>query len=214
MKNTQSPKGLFIIFEGTDGTGKSTQLQLLATELRKMGYEVEATREPTDGKYGKQIRALYTDRGSCSREEELELFIRDRKDHVDALILPAIEQGKIVLCDRYVLSTVAYQGAIGFDPDDIYRRNGFAPEPDIAFVFELSVASCLNRITASRGDQPNEFEQVQNLTKVASIFSEMRYPYICRIDATGSIGQISQELLRHVRPILPNQTNQCEAQVK
>lgn len=214
MKNTASHSGLFIIFEGTDGTGKSTQLQLLATELRKRGYEVEATREPTDGKYGKQIRALYNNRGSCTPEEELELFILDRKDHVESLIIPAMQQGKIVLCDRYVLSTVAYQGAIGFDPDDIYRKNGFAPEPDIAFVFELSVSSCLERITANRGDQPNEFEQVQNLSKVASIFSAMRYPYICRIDAAGSIEHINQELLRHLLPILPGPKKQCEAQLK
>ncbi|MDH3776874.1 MAG: dTMP kinase, partial [Desulfobulbaceae bacterium] len=102
------PGGLFIVFEGIDGTGKSTQLHLLAEKLRQLGYAVVATREPTNGPYGQKIRKLFVDRGSVSQEEELELFIADRDQHVKEIIKPALSDGCVVICDRYYLSTIAY----------------------------------------------------------------------------------------------------------
>jgi dTMP kinase len=114
--------GLFIVFEGIDGTGKSTQLHLLAEKLRQLNYAVVATREPTNGPYGKKIRELFVDRGVVSREEELELFIADRDQHVKETIAPALEDGCVVICDRYYLSTLAYQGANGMDMDIILAK--------------------------------------------------------------------------------------------
>ena len=105
------PGGLFIVFEGIDGTGKTTQLHLLAEKLRQRGYAVVSTREPTEGVYGQKIRELFVDRGAASPERELELFIADREQHVKETIEPALADGCIVLSDRYYLSTVAYQGA-------------------------------------------------------------------------------------------------------
>ncbi|NOQ46214.1 MAG: dTMP kinase, partial [Desulfobulbaceae bacterium] len=87
-------RGLLIAFEGIDGTGKSTQLHMLARYLQEQGFAVVETREPTNGPYGKKIRVLYVDRGRCTLEEELELFIRDRRQHVDELIVPALSKGK------------------------------------------------------------------------------------------------------------------------
>ena len=109
--------GLFIVIEGIDGTGKSTQLHLLAEKLRQLGYAVVATREPTNGPYGQKIRELFVDRGAVSQEEELELFIADRDQHVKEVIAPALADGCVVICDRYYLSTIAYQGANGMDLD-------------------------------------------------------------------------------------------------
>lgn len=106
-------KGLLIVFEGIDGTGKSTQMSLLARYLREKGFAVIETREPTNGQFGQQIRALYTNRSGVSPEQELELFLADRREHVDNVLTPALQEGKIVLCDRYFLSTAAYQGVIG-----------------------------------------------------------------------------------------------------
>jgi dTMP kinase len=107
------PGGFFIIFEGIDGTGKSTQLHLLAEKLKQLDYAVVSTREPTNGPYGKKIRELFVDRTAATLEEELELFIADRDQHVQEVIAPALADGSIVICDRYYLSTVAYQGARG-----------------------------------------------------------------------------------------------------
>ena len=100
--------GKLIVFEGIDGTGKSTQLTLLEKVLRELQIPVVSTREPTEGTYGRRIRALYTDRGSFSLQDELQLFLADRREHVRECIAPALAAGKIVLCDRYVLSTIAY----------------------------------------------------------------------------------------------------------
>ena len=195
-------KGLLIVFEGTDGTGKSTQLQLLYNVLNEKGYPVVATREPTDGKYGRKIRELYINRKNYSHEEELELFLADRREHVDELLNPALNRGEIILCDRYFLSTAAYQGAIGFDPETVLARNNFAPEPDLALLFHTPVNIGTSRIISGRGDTLNDFEQSENLKKVAKIFSGIDRPYIKRIDATSSIESVHQTVMRHVTTLL------------
>jgi len=190
--------GLLIVFEGTDGTGKSTQLQLLYDALSREGHSVVATREPTDGKYGQEIRQLYKNRNKYSIEEELELFLADRKEHVDTLLVPALNRGEIVLCDRYFLSTAAYQGAIGFDPETVLARNSFAPEPDLALLFQVPIDVGLTRITSGRRETPNDFEQAENLEKVAAIFSTIDRPYIRKIDASGTIESVHQLVMEHV----------------
>ncbi|MBW1635069.1 MAG: dTMP kinase [Deltaproteobacteria bacterium] len=195
-------KGLLIVFEGTDGTGKSTQLKLLFNVLHGEGYPVLATREPTDGQYGKKIRELYVKREEYSPEEELELFLADRKEHVNNLLIPALKQGKIIVCDRYFLSTAAYQGALGFDPETVLARNSFAPDPDLALIFHAPVDTGITRITSARGDTLNDFEQTENLEKVAEIFAAVHRPYIERIDASGSIESVHQEVLNHVYTLL------------
>ena len=201
ISNTKK-QGVLIVFEGTDGTGKSTQLQLLDNALQKKGYSVIATREPTDGKHGQEIRQLYKNRHKYSYKEELELFLADRKEHVDELLTPALERGEIILCDRYFLSTAAYQGAIGFDPETVLARNSFAPDPDLALLFQVPVDIGLTRITSGRGETLNDFEQAENLQKVAAIFATIERPYIRKIDATGSIESVHQVVMKHVSTLL------------
>jgi dTMP kinase len=196
-------KGILIIFEGTDGTGKSTQLQLLSRFLQNKGYPVITTREPTEGQYGQKIRELYVNRSKYSQDEELELFLADRREHVQELLLPALEQGKIVLCDRYFLSTAAYQGARGFDPEEILQLNHFAPDPDLALLFQVPLDTGLTRITSGRGDVLNDFEQRQSLEQVAALFSAIKRPYIQPIDAKGSIEEVHRLVIEHVSPLLP-----------
>jgi dTMP kinase len=190
--------GKLIVFEGIDGTGKSTQITLLARYLENLGYAVVTTREPTDGHYGRKIRQLYSDREQVSQQDELKLFLADRREHVEQLILPSLQQGKIVLCDRYYLSTAAYQGANGFNPLDILQLNDFAPTPDIALLFEVSIATSLRRITEGRGEQLNDFEQAESLTRVKKIFSDLELPYICRIDAENSINEIHMTVVAEI----------------
>lgn len=198
----EQKKGLLIVFEGTDGTGKSTQLRLLADALQERGLNVITSREPTEGRYGQEIRKLYTNRNTISREEELDLFLADRKEHVETLLTPALNAGKVILCDRYYLSTIAYQGAAGLDPARILARNDFAPEPDLALLFHAPIQTGVDRITKGRGESLNDFEKEEYLRKVASHFAEMDFPFIRRIDASGSIEEIHQQILGLLQPIL------------
>jgi dTMP kinase len=220
--HNQMNKGLLIVFEGIDGTGKSTQMSLLARYLRKKGFAVIETREPTNGQFGQQIRALYTNRKGVSPEQELELFLADRQEHVQNVLTPALQEGKIVLCDRYFLSTAAYQGvvdrpsaaaipgasntepamAVGFSPAEIIAKNNFAPAPDLALLFCASPRLGIERITKGRGDTLNDFEQEATLQKVAAIFDSLDLPYIKRINASGSITSIHQSVLQAVTPFL------------
>ena len=197
-----SPSGKLIVFEGIDGTGKTTQLSLLARALSDRGLPVVSTREPTDGKYGKKIRELYRNRGSVSLQEELELFLADRREHVRELLGPALQSGKIVLCDRYVLSTVAYQGAAGLDRDEIMAQNSFAPIPDLTLLFQASPETGIARITGKRGESLNDFEQAATLTRVAEIFASLDQPYIRRIDATGTITTIHESVICAVEHVI------------
>ncbi len=194
--------GLLIVFEGTDGTGKSTQLQLLAKALKEKGLPVVTTREPTEGEYGQKIRQLYAHRHTVSLEKELDLFLADRKEHVEQLLSPALESGKVILCDRYYLSTVAYQGAAGLDPQLILTRNDFAPEPDLALLFHAPIQTGVNRITQGRGEELNDFEKEDYLHQVASMFAQMKLPFIRRIDAARTIEAIHSDVLGLVQPLL------------
>jgi dTMP kinase len=202
------PGGLFIVFEGIDGTGKSTQLHLLAEKLRQLGYAVVATREPTNGPYGQKIRELFVDRGSVSREEELELFIADRDQHVKEIIKPGLSDGCVVICDRYYLSTIAYQGANGMDQDLIVKKNEDFPVPDLAIILEIEPAHGIHRIQNQRHEHPNTFEEKANLQKVAGIFSTMRQDYIERINGSDSIENVHRLVFEAVAKVLARKTTQ------
>jgi len=194
--------GLFIVFEGIDGTGKSTQLHLLAEKLSQQGYAVVATREPTDGPYGQKIRELFVDRGAVTHEEELELFIADREQHVQEVIKPALKDGCIVICDRYYLSTIAYQGANGLDPDVIMQKNEKFPAPDLAIILEIEPARGIHRIQNNRNEHPNSFEAEENLLKVAAIFSSLQHDYIRRINGLDSIENVQRQVFEAVSELL------------
>ena len=197
------PNGLFIVFEGIDGTGKSTQINLLADELKESGYSVVTTYEPTNGPYGQKIRELFVNRSTVSHEEELELFMADRRQHVKNVIAPALAKGQVVLSDRYYLSTAAYQGANGLDPDDILARNKtFAPIPDLALILEIEPALGIHRIQEHRQESPNTFEEESNLHRVAAIFKSMQEEYIRRIDASTTVEAVHQQVMQEVKKVL------------
>ncbi len=200
--NTPQMPGKLIVFEGTDGTGKTTQRDLLGRYLLAKGYPVIITKEPTDGPYGMKIRELYRHRSRFSREEELELFLADRRQHVKNLLLPSLMEGKIILCDRYYFSTAAYQGALGLDPEIILAQNDFAPEPHLVLLFQASLDIGLKRITAGRGETLNNFEQREFLEKVATIFSAIKRPFIRNIDASGTMEDIHRQVVGCVSDLL------------
>ena len=197
-------QGLFIVIEGIDGTGKSTQSKRLAEWFRSRGREVVLSREPTDGPWGKKLRESATT-GRLSAEEELECFLNDRREHVEMSIKPALAEGKVVILDRYYFSTIAYQGARGFDPSEIRRRNeAFAPQPDLLLILDLSVESAHGRIGA-RGDTANEFEQRDTLSRCREIFLSLRdEPFACVIDAEPSLNEVTADILSLVTAKFPD----------
>lgn len=195
---------MLIAFEGIDGTGKTTQIELLAEVLRQRGLRVVATREPTDGQYGRKIRQLYKNRKSVTPEEELALFLDDRREHVVQVIAPALAGGKVVLTDRYYYSTAAYQGAAGQDPQKIIAANElFAPVPDMVIMLEAPVSLGVHRVQKLRGDTLNDFEQEETLARVARIFADLKGENIRRIDGTGDAKAVHALVMENVAELFP-----------
>jgi dTMP kinase len=119
-------------------------------------------------------------------EEELELFEADRRQHVQELIVPALDRGAWVVLDRYYFSTAAYQGARGANPQEILRRNeAFATQPDLVLLLDCAPEVSLERVRA-RGDVANEFERLDALERVRDIFLSIQRPFIRRVDASVS----------------------------
>jgi dTMP kinase len=192
------PAGRFIVIEGIDGTGKSTQATMLAKHLRSQGHEVVQSFEPTNGTWGSQLRASATT-GRLSIEEELDLFLKDRREHVEQLILPTIARGGIVILDRYYFSTMAYQGARGIDPASIRATNeAFAPVPDTLLILDLPVDQALQRIGVRDGEA-NEFEKRESLQFCRDLFLSLRNePFASCIDASQSIEQVHANILKAI----------------
>lgn len=144
-------KGLFITFEGTDGCGKTTQIELLKKYLEEKGYKVVLTREPGAKGLGEKLREILLNYdGDVSSNCESFLFLADRAQHIDMLIKPAIERGEVVLCDRHTDSTVAYQGyGRGLDLNQIKMLNDIATngvKPDMTFVFDIDIETAQERV--------------------------------------------------------------------
>jgi dTMP kinase len=197
MKVSPPYPGFFVVIEGIDGAGKSTQAKRLGERLTARGEKVVLSREPTMGQWGKQLRAS-AQTGRLSIEEEVELFLKDRREHVNELILPRLREGCVVIVDRYYFSTAAYQGARGVDPQELIRRNEeFAPEPDLLVLFDLPVEDGLSRVRA-RGDKADHFEQVEQLRRVREIFLSIDKPYLVKVDARKEQGVIAEEILAAV----------------
>ena len=146
MKN-----GLFITFEGADGCGKTTQIELLNSHLTQKGYKTLLTREPGAKGLGVKLREILLNYdGEVSPNCESFLFLADRAQHIDCIIKPAVEAGEIVLCDRHIDSTVAYQGyGRGLDIERINYLNNIATsgiKPDLTIVFDVDIETSMQRV--------------------------------------------------------------------
>jgi dTMP kinase len=200
-----------ITFEGGDGTGKSTQLKLLASHLTAQGLACLTTREPGGTSLGQLFRQVLLEVGkqNISSPTELFLYLADRAHHIQEVILTAFESGKIVLCDRYTDSTLAYQGyGRGIDLELLRRLNDIASrgiEPDLTFLFDCPVEVGLSR-TARRqaeegaGSSPEdrfEREKVEFHEKVRKGFLELARAEPDRIHvlrASRSIQDVSEDI--------------------
>ena len=193
-------RGRLIVFEGVDGSGKSTQLRLLAEQLRQNEIAHLVTGEPTDGPWGRKIRAMARSGERVTPEEELHWFLEDRREHVATVLRPGIETGQIVLSDRYFLSTVAYQGARGFDPQALLvQSEAECPLPDLALIFEIDPEAGLARVRARGGIAEPAFEDAEFLSRVAAVFRSLDRPYLACIDARGPVETVARAVRETLR---------------
>jgi dTMP kinase len=192
-------KGFLVVLEGIDGTGKSTQARALLRRLRAAGVPAARFREPSRGRWGREIRRLARTAGSVTPEEELELFVKDRRENVERNLKPALAAGKVVVLDRYYFSTVAYQGAKGLDPVRIRRLNErFAPRPDLVFILDLDPAGGLARI-AGRGRRDELFEREDYLARVREIFRSFKGRKFVPLDAGRGKRALGRSIWERVR---------------
>lgn len=197
-------RGLFITFEGIDGCGKTTQMNLLAQYLQKKGIEIVITREPGAKGLGEKIREilLHYD-GEVSSKAESFLFLADRAQHIDKIVNPAIESGKYVLCDRHTDSTIAYQGyGRGVDIEQLKMLNNLATgsrKPDLTFVFDIDIETSMKRV----GKEKDRMESagIEFFKKVREGYLEiakLEPNRVVVIDSTQSINKISEEVIASV----------------
>lgn len=189
---------MLIVFEGIDGVGKTTHSELLAEWFRSKGREVVTSHEPTKGPWGAKLRRSASS-GRLSPQDELEYFIKDRRQHVEQLIEPSLAAAKVVILDRYYFSNMAYQGSRGFDPAKIRAENEtFAPLPDLLFILDIPVDDALARIGA-RGDTANEFEKREALTGCREILLNLAdEAFVHVIDSRGSIKDVQAQLRQKI----------------
>ncbi len=173
-------RGKFITFEGIDGSGKSTQIRMLASELLFRGYEVLTTCEPGGTPLGRRLREAFLEtEENVSPLAELLLFAADRAQHVNFLVKPALEQGKIVISDRYADATFAYQGAgRGFPEKTVNQVIQFATDglkPNLTLFFDLPIEKALSR-TNSRNDGERQKNRMDSET--TEFYARVREAYL------------------------------------
>ena len=181
--------GVLVNLEGIDGCGKSTQSKLLLEKLEGEGKKVIILKEPTKRPHGQKLWDMLHGKRKATNEEILELFVLDRKQHVEEKIQPALDSGAVVLMDRYYYSSMAYQVAGGIDVEEIREKHEFAPKPDVVLIFDLPVSVALERVKGH--SDADEFEKEEHLEKVREAYLNLENDPLVRIvDATGTPEEI------------------------
>jgi dTMP kinase len=184
-------KGIFIVIEGLDGSGKTTQAALLAKKLSQ-SYIVLLTAEPSQGKIGTFIRegCLYEDKRLPTETEAL-LFAADRIDHIEKEIKPALEEGKLVICDRYVYSSIAYQGSAGLSLDWIKTINARALQPDFSVFIDVPPEHVLERLQRKK----SVMETLETQQKVRDVYLKfVETGELVRVDGDRPKEAVAEEL--------------------
>ena len=193
-------KGFFIVLEGVDGSGKSTQAKLLVKNLIKNGRDALYMKEPTESEWGQKIREIAEKgRDNVTAEQELDFFIKDREEDVAKNILPALARGIVVVMDRYIYSNIAYQGALGIDTQLIKEKNKKFPKPDMVFFLNAPPEKGLERISGGREGGANiGFEKADYLKKVYEIYCSDEFSFMIKVDARKEITEVHEEIFEKV----------------
>jgi dTMP kinase len=196
MARTSAPRsrGFFVVLEGIDGSGKTLQAQRLAEALRARGERVLLTREPTDGPAGRRYREWARGAREATPDEVLHFFLEDRRAHVASEIAPALAAGEVVVCDRYVASTCAYQAAAGIDREKLHAMLGAerVPEPDLTLWLRLPIAQALARL--ARGTR-ERFEREEFLERVDAEYARLA---LDEIDAARGADEVTAQVRERV----------------
>lgn len=204
-------RGYFISFEGVDGSGKSTQITKLKEYFEKKGYKVVLTREPGGTDIGEKIRRIILEpsNGEMTYMTEALLYAASRAQHVEEVIKPAVESGKIVICDRFVDSSIAYQGYGRKLGECVEVINSYAIEkyiPDITFLMKVKPGVGSERIKDRKRDRI-EMESEEFYLRVYNGYEELenRFPErIIGIDASHTIDDIQNNIIEHIEKLVEN----------
>ena len=200
---------MFITLEGPEGSGKTTAVSFAVEELLKRGYQIVRTREPGGTEIAEQIRNVILDKNNTKMDPRTEalLYAASRRQHLVEKVWPALKEGKIVICDRYLDSSLAYQGgARGLGIDNILSINLFATEntfPDLTLLFDIDPRIGLERIAKNKDREVNrlDLEELEFHNKVRNSFLELakRYPErFVIIDASKSVSEVQQDTLNAI----------------
>lgn len=201
---TVEEANMFITFEGGEGSGKTTVVKKVAEELIKLNYEVLITREPGGSKVAEQIRNIILDKNNTSITAETEalLFAASRTQHLEEIIIPALKRGQIVLCDRFVDSSLAYQAyarELGFD--FVLKANDYAMKnlPELTFYCDVDPELGLKRISTRDNLNRLDLENIAFHEKVRNGYKEVvkRFPNrVVEINANGTIDEMLIDIMR------------------
>lgn len=201
-------RGKLIVFEGLDGSGKTTQMELLSDVMNKNGRHVITTHEPSENAVGKLVRSAIQGETTFDPQTILLLFAADRIEHITKFIIPELEIGNDVLCDRFYLSNFAYQ-AEAADLEQIISYNRYSMEmlrPDITFYLDLSPDECIDRININRV-QAELYENKEMLTKVSKNYFRAinrleNEEKIVTVNASEPIENVLVKVWEHIKEIL------------
>jgi dTMP kinase len=199
--------GKLIVFEGLSGSGKGTQLTLLASALFKSGEkDILLTREPTSGQFGQAVRELREQHRRegveprTNAEEYLRLYTEDAREHSGTVIAPAVRSGQIVLCDRYYHSRLCYQVEEGFSFEHVLSLQHGIIKPDLTLIFDLPPELALKRIDA-RGER-SQLERAEFMTRLRSRYLELpntlREEEIRIIDSSVAVSAVAERVWEEV----------------
>ena len=188
-------KGALIVLEGGDGSGKTTQARVLSSALRREGYKVKPTAEPSRSAAGRLIRRKILHGKKVSPEVEALLFAADRFLHIESEILPAVTDGKIVVCDRYMFASFAYQGAQGVDLQWLREINRSAVKPDLALYLDVPAETGMRRIKRKK----SVLEELDLQRRVRDEYLKLvEARELTLVDATQSITKVSENIMELV----------------
>ena len=212
---------MFISFEGIDGSGKSTIAKLVGEKLKSEGYETVLTREPGGVKIAEDIRAIILDKNNVNLDDHTEalLFAAARRQHLKEKIIPALKENKIVLTDRYIDSSLAYQGGgkkLGVD--EVYKINIFATDnllPNLTILFDMDPIEALKRIDKNKNREVNrlDLETMSFYKTVRQTFLDLANKYPNRIKVVDASKNI-EEVFNDTMKLIEEKLNEREWKVK
>jgi dTMP kinase len=185
-------QGVFLVIDGIDGSGKTTHSKMLYYSLKKKGFDVEYTMEPSNSIVGRFIRSEVVSKKKLSPEVEALLFAADRFEHLKNEIIPWLDKGKVVVCDRYVYASIVYQGVQNVDIKWIESLNHFALEPDLAIYLDVAPEIGLERIKREK----SIFENLEFQKRIRKNYLNLvEKGHLTLVDSNKNIVEVNSEIL-------------------